>query len=968
LPFVFLLLLWNFCLQEMNYLEKSPAYFARKLAKILPSNQIQARAIDRYARAGDASFYYLVPKCVVFPKNLTDIQSLFQFSQQEKIPLTFRAAGTSLSGQAISDGILVDISRHFRGIFLEKNGHQIRVEPGVIGGYANAILKKFGTKIGPDPASISAAMMGGILANNSSGMCCGVAQNAYHTLRSLKMVLPNGQIFSTENPQDFIDFEQNCPEIAQKLTELRNQALKNAPLTARIRQKYRQKNTVGYGINALLDFERPLDILAHLMIGSEGTLGFIAEATLETVPDFPEKMTGLLPFSSAKMACEIVEKLAATGARAIELMDWNSIRAIRDLEDAPDFLRKMPEGAALLLTEFQEKNFEELQTVFERAKPVLAEIRDVNFDPNFSEFHQNPAEQARLWKLRKGLYPSVANLRKTGATVLLEDLTFPVTRLGEAVEDLQDLMLRHGFPDGIVMGHAKDGNLHFIVSQPIETPREVADYGLLMAEMTDLVLKKYDGALKGEHGTGRNMAPFVEAEWGAEATEIMREIKRALDPDCLLNPGVIINDDPEAHLKNLKKMPTVEAEVDKCVECGFCENRCPSRDLTMTPRQRIQIRRAISTMKSSTQTADYQQLITDFNYAALDTCATDGLCAIDCPVAINTGDLVKKLRAENHSPRQNKWANWAAQHTIFIEKNARRLVRFGVFFENVFGKKTLVNLTRNLRKIIPAMPIWMPPTPHFLEKKSKMESVFYFSQQKKWSGKSIYFPACVTRMMATDSQNYLISIAQKIDYQLVIPENIIGTCCGQAFSSKGFSESSRSVFNETIEKIWVWTENGTLPVVLDATSCSQTLQTCRPNLSPENQAKFDQITILDSIEWLEKVALPRLKIFQKKKKIVLHPVCSLQKMKLDGAFLRIAEACADEVFVPKKAGCCGMAGDRGFFFPELTDAATRLEAAEVREFGAADGYFSSACTCEMALSAATSADYFSISKLVDEVS
>ena len=202
-------------------------------------------------------------------------------------------------------------------------------------------------------------------------------------------------------------------------------------------------------------------------------------------------------------------------------------------------------------------------------------------------FSTDAGECERLWNIRKGVFPAVGGMRKPGTTVLIEDVAFPIERLAEATLDLEALMHEHGYPEGVIYGHALDGNLHFIFTQDFSDPAEIARYGGLMVAVVDLVVNKYDGSLKAEHGTGRNMAPFVEMEWGRAATAIMRELKALLDPEGLLNPGVVPNDDPTVHLKNLKPMPAADDIVDACIECGFCEPQCPSAALTFSPRQRI---------------------------------------------------------------------------------------------------------------------------------------------------------------------------------------------------------------------------------------------------------------------------------------------------------------------------------------------------------------------------------------------
>ena len=598
------------------------------LKKIIPEIRIRARYIDLISFASDAGFYHLVPKAVVQPVSEAEIISLFQFSQQYKIPLVFRTGGTSLSGQSITDGILVDLSQHWNKINIEDSGNAIRVQPGITGAMVNAYLNKYKRKIGPDPSSISAAMMGGILSNNASGMCCGVKLNSYHTTKHIRFILPEGKTFSTENQSGYIRFEKECIELFNSLKDIKNEISLNEVLYNKIRKKYQTKNTVGYSLNAFIDHQHPLDILAHLLIGAEGTLAFIAEAVLQTVPDYPFKSTALLYFPNIYAACQAIVPLTNAGAAMVELMDRASLRAVENLADMPAIVKTLPETAAALLIEFQENTIGELE---ERVNKFLLSTSELSLY-NAPIFTNDPAEQDFLWKVRKGLFPAVGAVRASGTTVILEDIAFPVEKLGDAILDLQELFRKYHYFNAIIFGHAKDGNIHFVVTQSFNTQQEIIRYDLFMREVITLVIEKYNGTLKAEHGTGRNMAPFVETEWGGDAYEIMKKIKQAIDPQMLLNPGVIINEDKNVHIKNLKELPSVEEEVDKCIECGYCEHKCPSRDITATPRRRIVIRRALKKLEVKGDTANYKLLLNQYQYDVLDTCAVDGLCATACPL------------------------------------------------------------------------------------------------------------------------------------------------------------------------------------------------------------------------------------------------------------------------------------------------------------------------------------------------
>ncbi len=949
-----------------------------ELTRIIPKERIRNRFIDLVSFASDAGFYYLLPKAVVQPVSEDEIIGLFNFSHLHKIPLVFRTGGTSLSGQSITDGILVDLSQYWNKIRIEEDGLAVRVQPGITGAMVNAYLKKHGRKIGPDPSSISAAMIGGILSNNASGMCCGVSMNSYHTTKYIRFILPDGVVFNTEDAADYTRFETECSELFWNLQEIRKEIHFNEQLFNRIRQKYLTKNTVGYSLNAFIDHEHPLDILAHLLIGAEGTLAFISEAVLETVPDYPFKSTALLYFPTIFDACQAIVPLTNAGAMMVELMDRASLHAVENLAGMPEVVKTLPETAAALLIEFQEDSLPKLE---ERVNNFISSSSEIALI-NAPVFTTDPKEQDFLWKVRKGLFPAVGAVRASGTTVILEDVAFPVEQLGAAILELQELFKKYGYHNAIIFGHAKDGNIHFVVTQSLNTEEEVNRYDKFMREVVTMVVKKYDGALKAEHGTGRNMAPFVETEWGGEAYEIIRKIKMAVDPEGLLNPGVIVNDDVNAHIKNLKELPAVEEEVDRCIECGYCEHKCPSRDITTTPRRRIVIRRVLKSMELAGNKTDYEHLLKEYQYDVLDTCAVDGLCATACPVDINTGDLVKRLRRENHSPLANKTALYVSKHFKTTEWLVRAALKTGVTFNNMFGKHTMKGLTKLLRRFIPEMPLWSdqlnyPPDlsvlgslPTSKVPTSKVRTLEVGTLEVGSEG-IVYFPSCISRTLGSyegKTKNLMetfISVCRKSGIPVSVMKDASGSCCSQIYASKGFNDAYSYTANKIVDQLWTSSREGKLSVVIDVSSCAYTLHHIRPILDEKSRQRYDQLKILDAVEFLHDMVIPRVSINKMQKSIVLHPVCSLQKMKTEDKFLTLARHFAQEVTVPVHAGCCGMAGDRGFLFPELTVSATNHEANEVAR-NKFDGYYSSTKTCEMAMSEAVKQNYESILYLADE--
>lgn len=954
----------------------------KRLTQHIPSPRVLTSYLHRIAYANDASYFHLVPQAIVQPNSIREIQALFQFTQRQQLPMTFRAAGTSLSGQAVTDGILVDLSKHWGKYSVGEEARLIRTQPGIVGGFLNNVLRPFGRRIGPDPASIDACMVGGILANNSSGMCCGVTENAYRTIHSMTFVLPNGFTLDTANPNASQIFEHEQPHIANGLLALKQRILsstaeyKGETLAAKIRRRYQMKNNNGYLLNAFLDFDTPLDILAHILIGSEGTLGFIAEAVLRTLPDYPRRYTGQLYFRNLQDAASAILPIKESGARAAEIMDRAALRSVQHHAEVPAILRELPDGATAILVEYQARDAESILGFKKEAERIMKRIRLLH-DPEFTD---DPVVQASLWKTRKGIIPSIGGTRAPGSTCINEDVVFPVHRLAEAVTDLQQLFMEFGYPDGAVFGHAKDGNLHFLVNQAFNSDAEIAHYERFMGAMVQIVSGKYDGGLKAEHGAGRNMAPFVKTEWGPEAYAIMRDLKSLLDPDNMLNPGVVINPDPKAHVTHVKSMAPVALEVDKCIECGFCESKCPSRRLTLTPRQRIVVQREISRLKAlDSDSLELASAIDDFNYAGVDTCAADGLCATACPVGINTGDFIKSLRAG--AIRNDKPALWIAEHFGLAEKAIGWSVQLGHVAEKVIGADGVKSMSLAAEKLTGAtLPKWNHSIP-------LPASIPQHAAQGEGEKEFIYFPSCISRQLGVPGigsqtraehsrsisrssmslSEAFLKIAQRAGTALWIPPDVTGTCCGMPFASKGYLAAYKSTLHKTLLKLWDWSEAGKYPILVDTTSCTHTIRTCSDDLDDEDKELWKRLTILDSVEFLHDYVLPKLHIKPLNEEVILHPNCSTRKLGLDSKLLEIAQKCARSAIVPLNLGCCAFAGDRGLLFPELTASATEKESAEVnsREY---DGYYSSNIPCEIGMSEATGKDYMSIVYLVEQAS
>ena len=930
-----------------------------QLGRQIDASRIITDPTLRFAYGTDASCYRLIPQVVVQAKSLDEVIYTLQCCREHRLPVTFRAAGTSLSGQAISDSILLMLTRDWQNHTIMDEGRRIRLQPGVIGANANQYLLPFQRKIGPDPASINTCKIGGIAANNASGMCCGTAQNSYQTVVGMTIVFADGAVLNTSDPESCLAFKQSHIELLTQLKTLSDECKANHEMSALISHKYRLKNTTGYALNSLVDFDDSIDILMHLMIGSEGTLGFIADITYETVVDHPHKASVLWLFNDIETTCLAVTALSETGVSAVELMDNRALLAVRNEAGMPECIRDMEalgyDQAAALLIEIREETAEKLTAQIQRLESLV-----MAFSPlNNVTFSLDPQECAQYWAIRKGVFPAVGAVRPVGTTAIIEDVSFPVADLAAAVRRLQQLFIEHDYPEAVIYGHALAGNLHFVFNQSFDSDAEISRYRDFMAAMAQLVVVEFKGALKAEHGTGRNMASFVELEWGSVAYAWMKRIKGLFDPDGLLNPGVILNDDPNGHLKHLKAMPKSDDIIDSCIECGFCEPVCPSRNLSLTPRQRNAVYREICRLKKTGEDpVRLSEFEKSYDYYGLKTCAATGLCADRCPVGINTGDLVRKLR-QNHTSIEIKSAKWVADHFGTVTKLAKLGFQGVDLAHRALGDQAMKTVSSNFQRWTKGkLPLWQPEWPRGANWKIK-PTIFAVNREKV-----VYFPSCSTRSMGTAKgakdprslTDVTISLLEKAGYEVVLPDHLDDLCCGMPFTSKGFPEIATKKRDMLEENLWRISENGRFPILMDTSPCA-----CLSKLYMRSALK-----IMEPFQFVSEFVLPRVNVTPQSAPIMLHITCTSRHKGLAPLMEYVAKQCAEHVIIPEDIYCCGFAGDKGFTTPELN--ASALAPLKVQVPSDCHEGYSNSITCEIGLSSHSGIEYRSILYLIDKVS
>ncbi|MGI0438969.1 FAD-binding and (Fe-S)-binding domain-containing protein [Helicobacter himalayensis] len=939
--------------------------------------------LQRFAYGIDASCYRYIPKLVLKPTTESEVQEIIALSNLYNIPLTFRGAGTSLCGQACSDSVLVVCVHKWQNI--RANEDSIWCDCGVIGVEANNALKGFGKKIGPDPATINNATIGGIFSNNSSGMCCGVKQNSYQTIKSVRVILHDGFILDTSDSKNIAEFARTHKNMLKQILELREEIVSDSALLKEINRKFAIKNTTGYSLNALSDFDEIKDILNHIFIGAEGTLGFVSRVEYFTVTDFAHKACALLFYENLQLAAKAIKVLSANDSivSAAEIMDYACLKAVADLEGMPEEIKKVNEGNCCILIQLESNELKTLEKNIAHIKKELDSIPTL-FGLNFSF---DAKIQEKWWKVRKGLLPISASTKRDGATVITEDICFEIDYFAKGIEGITRLFKEFDF-EGIIFGHALSGNVHFIITPLLDDKTERENFARFMDSMVALVVE-LKGSTKAEHGTGRMMAPFVEQEWGKKAYKFNQRIKQIFDSKNLFNPDVIICADPQIHIKNLKPTQKIEDYMNACMECGFCEKVCPSKNITLTPRQRIAVHREIERLKAKSaktpiECEELDLLESEYDYFGVSTCATCSMCSTLCPLEIDSAKIAVQYKNAAASKLAIKIAKSVANNMPRAVKVAKWGVGIANFSAGILGANVLKNLSLRANRAIktPIVPKFMPrKNTYILE--SKLNVVQNTAQNPQTSADSrnqdshtqapqsvLYFSSCLNRAFAparqaSDTrsiQEVFESLCARAGVNVIYPRALDSMCCGKSFKDYTKKAPEINPLLRTLQQLLVDSHNGAIPIVCDHSACSGEVISQLKGLQG-----FENLRVYDMSVFVAQNLLPRLKITKISENIGIYAVCSAKKGGFSSAIKDIAKACTiGKIYEHEQTYCCGFAGNKGFITPELNISATK-PLAEFFNALPTMRCFSSSSTCEIGLSDATNRPWQHIIYLLDSV-
>ncbi|MFN8433626.1 MAG: FAD-linked oxidase C-terminal domain-containing protein [Anaerolineales bacterium] len=882
----------------------------------------------------DASSYQIEPLGVAIPKTQADLQAAVELAAKYQIPILPRGSGSSLAGQAIGAALILDCSRYLDSIIeIDLEAHSAVVEPGVILANLNRTATKYGLTFGPDPASAERATMGGVIGNNATGAHSILYGMSADHLLEAEVVLSDGSVATLD--ASLLDAHSSNTQLGNIVSTVKHIREK---YTEAIKQNYPKswRNSAGYRLNYLLPWSfsappqwdaddyglksvvyRPTSTvnLAHLLAGSEGTLAVIRKLKVNLVEKPKHTILGVLSYASISEACDDVPRLLAMKPSAVELIPQLILRNARSI---PAYARQMGwvlgDPAAVLVVEFSGNQPSELKEAVRKLGDVLV-------------ITELPEDQARIWNIRKvGLGILDSRPKAARPIAFIEDCAIPVERLGEFVREVERILDAHGTFGGIY-AHASAGCLHIRPVLDLQRGEAVRAMRNIIEQVFALTMS-LGGAMSSEHGDGIARGEFIERTYGREVTDAMRLLKKAADPDNILNPKKLFDAPPmdtnlrygEAY-KTKTWMPVLKFEhehglagaIESCNGQGVCRKTtgvmCPSfqatRDEAFSTRGRANLLRAVI----SSQQSAVSHAMTATTYQTLDLCLACKGCTSECPSGVDMPKL--KYEFMNH-----------------YYKSHRRHLR-----DYLFGYFHVA--ARILSPFAPVTNLFM----HAEWSKKVMSRVLGIAEQRpfpKFSAKKhqavraekkkavIFLSDVFSHYIEPEVEEAAIEILNSLGFEVKVL-SVIGA--GASLLSKGFLKPAKQHAEKVLAEIERLDGGAGLSVV----GCEPPELYCLkheyasllPNRNTEIQSLNERVWLVDEfilrVVKTEDVDILSKPLPEQNNRLTLHPHCHHRAEGPAADGLPSGVAATVEMlklfgYEPEviEAGCCGMAGTFGY--------------------------------------------------------
>lgn len=890
--------------------------------------ELYADTTMRTLYATDASAYREMPLAVAIPKTTEDLKKLIAFAHKEKTSLIPRTAGTSLAGQVVGHGIVVDVSRNFTGILELNVGERwVRVQPGVVRDELNLFLKPYGLLFGPETSTANRAMIGGMVGNNSCGSNSIIYRSTREHLLEVKALLSDGSeaVFGRLETEQF-HAKCEAPGLEGNLYRNIRKQLSNYDNQVSIRENFPKRSierrNTGYALDLLLDTApfvagRPDFNFCTLIAGSEGTLAFLTEIKLDLSP-LPPRETGLLcvHFNSIDEALRANLIALPYGATASELIDHYILECTKDnIEQSKNRFFVQGDPGAILVIEFKKNTREEIQTI---AAKVEAEMRAAGLGYHFPLLFG--ADTNRIWSLRKAGLGLLSNLPGDEKAVpVIEDTAVDVQDLPAYIRDFNEILKKYGLYS-VHYAHAGSGELHLRPIINLKTEDGNRLFRTIAEEIATLV-KQYNGSLSGEHGDGRLRGEFIPQMVGERNYELFKELKQTWDPEHIFNPGKIVDTPPmNTHLRytpgqQTPAFPTlfrfhdqdILQHAEQCNGSGDCRKShlsggtmCPSfmatRNEKDTTRARANILREFLTRSEGPNRYDHKEI-----YEVMDLCLSCKGCKSECPSNVD----VAKLKAEflqhyydaNGVPFRSKMIAGFSQSA-----------RLGSTVPGIYNFFVQLPIVKRLVGFAPkrSMPL--------LHKTTLRR--WWRKQEKKQGDRKVYlFCDEFTNYNDVEIGIKAIRLLERLGYEVVIPTHLES---GRTWLSKGLVREAKKIVNENLRLLGpVIGEEA--PLVGIEPSAILTFRDEYPDLAEDTQVENAQRLAKNSFliddflaREIEQGRIRPEQFTTEKRSVVLHGHCQQKALTSVAGSVRVLSLPRNYTVTTIPSGCCGMAGSFGY--------------------------------------------------------